>query len=115
MVDITCEILKVCGYEPLGYSDPRQAVAEFAGLDNVVAALTDHSMPAMDGIEVARALLEQRPDLPIVLMSAVSDDRLTPAYREAGFRAVLSKPYTLQRLRECFEKLLAPEDQPHKD
>jgi CheY-like chemotaxis protein len=71
-----------------------------AGADEAVAAL-DHAepdivvldarMPRVDGFEAAAMLLERRPDLPILLCSAIVDDDIRERAEAAGIAACLSK------------------------
>jgi len=61
-------------------------------------ALLDIVMPDMDGIEAARRINADQP-IPIVLLSAHSEDTLAQRADEAGVFAYLVKPVTDQDLR----------------
>lgn len=61
-------------------------------------ALLDIVMPDMDGIEAARRINADQP-IPIVLLSAHSEDTLAQRADEAGVFAYLVKPVTGQDLR----------------
>lgn len=88
--------------------DAEQAIeafrAEPARIDLVV---TDFSMPGMSGLDVARELLEIRPDTCIVLVSGYLDDALVSSAREVGIRQVLYKANTVKELCESVQRLLA--------
>jgi AmiR/NasT family two-component response regulator len=60
-------------------------------------ALLDIVMPDMDGIEAARRINADQP-MPIVLLSAHSEDTLAQRADEAGVFAYLVKPVTAQDL-----------------
>jgi YesN/AraC family two-component response regulator len=64
------------------------------GLD-VDVVILDHRMPGLSGLETATAMLAEVPDLPIVLYSAFTDERMAAEAREIG-------------VRECVEKGDAP-------
>jgi YesN/AraC family two-component response regulator len=64
------------------------------GLD-VDVVILDHRMPGLSGLETATAMLAEAPELPIVLYSAFTDDRMAAEAREIG-------------VRECVEKGDAP-------
>jgi CheY-like chemotaxis protein len=69
--------------------------------------LMDVMMPMMDGREAARRLHE-RPEsasIPIVLMSAVTDDALQP-----GVQAFIAKPFDLDCLLDTIDRLLDDAD-----
>ena len=54
--------------------------------------LTDVKMPGVNGVELYRALKARQPDLPVVLMTAYSTDRLVEEGLGEGAIAVLTKP-----------------------
>ena len=58
---------------------------------DVDVVVLDNRMPGLTGIETAKALLEQNPDLPIVLYSAHLDDDTRSAAGQAGIRACIAK------------------------
>jgi PAS domain S-box-containing protein len=83
------------------------------GFDLVV---TDHSMPRMTGIDLARQLSLLRPGLPIILTSG-HEARIAPEeVARLGVRAVLVKPTTREALAETIHgALAAPADGvPHR-
>ena len=57
---------------------------------------TDIQMPGVDGFEVLRRIRAVRAELPVVAVSARSDDE--SAYVERGFAAVLRKPFARAEL-----------------
>ena len=69
-----------------------EALAIHTDVDvDVDVVVLDNRMPGLSGIETATALLEQDPDLPIVLYSAHLDDETLAAARDAGIRACITK------------------------
>jgi CheY-like chemotaxis protein len=64
------EMLAAIGYEPVGFDQSPAALAAFrADPDRFDLVLTDEIMPEMTGTELAIALHQLRPDLPIILMT----------------------------------------------
>lgn len=59
--------------------------------------LMDIKMPGVDGIEATRRLMEARP-LPVVMLTAYSDDDTVRAATEAGACAYLVKPVSRSQL-----------------
>lgn len=53
--------------------------------------VTDQRMPGMTGIELATLLLEEDPDVPIILYSAYLDSDMRALAVEAGVCAVIDK------------------------
>jgi len=89
-------ILSRLGYVVTTSSDPVAAVEQFradpGGFDLV---LTDLTMPRMTGIDVARTVLELRPDLPVLLTSGFSASWTPEAVRALGVRDLVAKPVSL--------------------
>jgi PAS domain S-box-containing protein len=95
------------GHAVVCFTDPQAAleyvIAHSSAIDAVV---TDLAMPKMSGFELARALLAQLPQLPIILMSGY----LTPADQDraadVGIRAVLLKPANVDDLSRALDATL---------
>lgn len=84
--------------------DGREALEAIAR-DTPDAVFTDIRMTSLDGIELAKALRESHPELPVVIVSAYpSFDYLREAMRE-GVIEYLLKPVEMQALRTIVEKL----------
>jgi signal transduction histidine kinase len=102
------EMLAALGYEPVGFDRGRAALAAFrADPARFDLVLTDEVMPDVTGTELAGAMHDIRPDIPIVLMTgydgALQPDRL----RSAGIREVLEKPLLSRSLADCLSRQLA--------
>ena len=70
---------------------------------DVDVMVLDHRMPGLTGVETARALLADEPDLPIVMYSAFVDDEVTAEARKIGVRRCIKKgdiPALIAALRE---------------
>ena len=88
------EILAAHGYRVTDLTSPREAARLFQenprGFDLLI---TDHIMPHLTGMELARKLLEIRPDLPVILCSGFRDNRLAEEARRQGIKQVITKPF----------------------
>ena len=68
----------------------------------------DFSMPGMNGLEVARRLLQAHPRSRLALISGFADERLRAEAREAGALACISKHSVGAELEGVLERLMAP-------
>jgi CheY-like chemotaxis protein len=73
-------------------SGAEEALAALDALEPDVVVL-DARMPRVDGFEAAEMLLARRPDLPILLCSALVDDDIRSRAEAAGIAACLSKDH----------------------
>jgi PAS domain S-box-containing protein len=99
--------LRGAGYEVLEARYASEALERWEERrEDVALLLTDIVMPGMSGVELARRLGEERPELPILLMSGFADPDAggpVPAPRSAGF---LEKPFTPSELLRCVRERL---------
>jgi signal transduction histidine kinase/ActR/RegA family two-component response regulator len=101
------EMLAAIGYEPVGFETGSAALAAFhADPDRFDLVLTDEVMPGMTGTELALALHEIRPDLPIVLMTGYAGPIRSHRLQAAGIREVLKKPLLSAAISLCLARHL---------
>jgi CheY-like chemotaxis protein len=92
-----------CTVQCVGNADAAlQALERDPTIDLV---FTDVVMPGrMDGLALARAIREKRPDLPVLLATGYSD-----ALRDvSGEFSIMRKPYEIGELSRAFSMLTAP-------
>ena len=68
--------------------------------------VTDYSMPGMGGLDLAKALLGVRPELPIVLVTGFMEELPIELLRAAGIRRLLTKPHTTNELGTAIHEVL---------
>lgn len=108
LVDLAAPMLAPHGFGVTGFTDPDAALAAFlrepAAFDIVV---TDVTMPRRTGLDLARAMIAARADLPIVLISGNLGPEAVAAARASGVREILPKPFTGAELARVLQKLSA--------
>ena len=91
--------LENAGFEVLCAHDGLEAVDLLtARRDEIDCVLLDLTMPKMDGIETFHRLRQLRDDLPIILSSAYSEEKLLQDLIDRGLSGFLRKPYRTDRL-----------------
>jgi len=106
--EIIRRVLETAGYRVVEAHHGQEALAVFAqqptGVDVVI---TDMVMPVMGGRELAEALHDTGPDVPIVFMSGYTRETLTREKPWAPNVQLLTKPFTtnalLQAVREALD------------
>ena len=100
--------LQRLGYRVTTFDDAARAVAAVrAQPDNFALVVTDFNMPAMTGLDVARALIAVRPSLPIIISSGYITDDLRAQAKRAGVRRLLEKQFTIELLAGMVQEVLA--------
>jgi CheY-like chemotaxis protein len=89
-----------------------EALRQFAAEpDKYDLIITDFNMPGMSGMDIAKALLQIRPDVPIVLISGYLRAAEIEQAQALGIREVLTKPSAVQDLVAVVQRLLSGSQQ----
>jgi two-component system chemotaxis response regulator CheY len=67
----------------------------------------DITMPQMDGIECVERLVAIKPDVLILIVSALADKATAVEAMEKGANGFLSKPFSDRQLNEALDELIA--------
>ncbi len=94
----TADMLIDLGYSVVEASSAEDALQMISGGLRPDVVVTDHLMPKMTGTELARTLLSERPDMPILIVSGYAEvggiapdlPRLTKPFRHSELAASLS-------------------------
>ena len=70
--------------------------------------ITDFLMPGRNGLQLSRALLETRPDLPILVCTGNPNDLPARETWPAAVHGLLGKPFSSRQLAEMVEQALQP-------
>ncbi len=104
MAQTIVDILEVKGYEAHAVHSGPEALEMVEMLD-FDCVLTDIKMPLMNGVELFRAIHEQRPEIPVVLMTAYATNQLVKNGLDEGAIAVVNKPLDITLLLGFFSSL----------
>jgi DNA-binding NtrC family response regulator len=106
------EMLAALGYEPVGFDGSDAALAAFrADPQRFDLLLTDEIMPSMTGGELAKAMHDVRPDLPIVLMTGHRGAARERRGEAAGIREIIRKPLLSAQLAVAVAKHVGAREQ----
>ena len=101
------EMLGMLGYRVTAVSDSRKALAMFLSApDAYDMVVTDVTMPGMPGDALARAILQERPDLPIIFCTGYSDRISESRAKSIGGRGFLLKPYLMREIALKIREIL---------
>jgi len=107
LVEIGKAMLERLGYRVTTRSSSLDALATFQNQPQEFDAIvTDQTMPGMTGVDMARKMLQIRPDVPIILCtgysSIINEDQ---AYR-FGIKGFIMKPLSKKDLGSSLRKAL---------
>ena len=99
LVEIGRDMLEHLGYEVVTFSSSLEALNAFrAQPDLFDLVITDMTMPQMTGERLAQALIEIRPDLPVILCTGYSERIAEQTAGSLGIKAFLFKPLSAHDL-----------------
>jgi two-component system cell cycle sensor histidine kinase/response regulator CckA len=107
---IAAELLARAGYTPLEAADAEQAL-RLVREHTPNLLITDVVMPGMSGGELAAAVRERHPELPVLFMSGYTDDIVMRHGVQERRLAFLEKPFTRKTLLESVRHALDRADQ----
>jgi nitrogen-specific signal transduction histidine kinase/CheY-like chemotaxis protein len=99
--------IELLGYRVAAHASSVEALQILTAKPREFSLLvTDNTMPRMTGLELAQRARETSPDLPILLISGLSQRVDVGVLKAAGVTQVLGKPHTLPELKAVLEELL---------
>lgn len=96
----TADMLAELGYEVVEAPSAEEALRLFHCGIHFDILVTDHLMPGMTGVDLARAIRERRPDTPVLIVSGYAE-----AEGVAPDLPRLTKPFRLPELAVCVAQL----------
>jgi PAS domain S-box-containing protein len=107
VLDMLQQQLRKMGYRVITRADSLEAMNTFrADPDHFDLVITDHTMPGMQGADLAEQLGAIRPEVPVILMTGLNQPPDLSASRYAPFRFVFQKPINMVELSHCMRKFL---------
>ena len=112
--ELGAQVLTRLGYEVTARTSSVEALALFrAKPDEFDIVVTDMTMPNLTGDKLAAALIQTRPNIPIVLCTGYSRVMSEEKAAAIGIKAFAMKPLTIEDLSKTLRKVLDQAQTPH--
>jgi len=99
-------LVESAGYAPLVFSSAEEFL-QSGTLLGARCLITDVRMPGINGIELQRRIRTERPELPVIFISAHNDDETRQRAFDEGAANFLYKPFDAVELLEAIRVALA--------
>jgi PAS domain S-box-containing protein len=107
ILDMMQQHLRKMGYRVITRADSQEAMKTFrADAYNFALVITDHTMPGLQGAELAEEMGALRPTLPVILMTGLNQPPDLTDSPYAPFRFVLQKPINFIELSHLLRRFL---------
>lgn len=101
------DLLDLLGFRSAALTSPREALELLRAEPNRFSLLVvDLKMAEMNGLDLANAMRQTKPDLPVVLMSGLWDSNIIQELRTSRRIWSLSKPFTSRDLESTVRKAM---------
>jgi len=107
-------MLEVEGYEVVTASNGQEGMDAFHQT-SINLVITDLVMPVKDGLRTIMELRREKPDLPIIAISAggaISKERYLAVAQYLGDITTLPKPFRRKEIVDTVKKMFHPESSP---
>lgn len=103
LIEMNRQRLEKLGYHVVSSTSGPEALALFRkDPHDFDLVITDYTMPRMTGLDLAKAMIEIRPEIPIILCSGVNEQIGT----QYGIKAFIAKTAGKEELAELIRKVL---------
>lgn len=107
ILELERQLFEELGYDVVAKSSSTEALELFRQQpDQFDLVFTDHTMPQMTGLDLARELFRIKPDIPIVLCSGFSDLIAIKRAQEIGIKTIVPKPLIIKNVAEILSNIL---------
>ncbi|SDU52656.1 response regulator [Desulfobacula phenolica] len=108
LVDFGKIVLERVGYKVEGYTSSIEALEEFKKTPQKFdLVITDHIMPKLQGMELAKKILKVRGNIPVMLCTGTKSEELIEHAKAAGIVEVIQKPIPMKTLIKLINNILA--------
>ncbi len=110
LVEMNAKILERLGFQVTTRNSSIEALSTFLNKpDAYDLVITDQTMPGMTGVDLARRMLQVRPELPIILCTGYSSLVSEEKARSMGIKGFAYKPITKAAIGNLVRKVLSKE------
>lgn len=100
-------LLRSFGYRATAHGSAEAFLAS-ADLVHTDCVVTDIQMPGQSGVDLRLTLSGRRPDLPVILMTARTEQPLLDRALAARPLRLLRKPFDADELAACLQEAIGP-------
>ena len=110
-VEAVARGLRTKGHKVMTVGSASDALAAILSDGNKIdLVLTDYRMPEMNGLDLLKRIRQEKKRLPVIIMTALAEQKIIAEAVSAGCDGFLAKPFNLDELSLEIEKIKALSD-----
>lgn len=106
VIEMGQDMLQSLGYNVSTCLSSAEAMQQLVCSEDIDLVITDLTMPEMDGVDLARKIKQQKPDLPFILWTGHADLLDRSALQDGTIAQLLYKPFTMEDLSQAVRRVL---------
>jgi len=107
LAEVSCQLIEEFGYDVVVCTDAVGALEAFQSEpERFDLVITDKNMPHMSGFDLAKALLQTRPGVPIILCSGFNDPGDIEIAKAIGIQEMIMKPFVMREVAQTIRAVL---------
>ena len=107
IVDMAEQMLQKLGYKVTAETSSTEALKLFQQQpDKFDLVITDQMMPKLKGLQLAKNILDIRPDIPIILCTGYSEEIDQQAAKDIGIKQLVFKPMSKEEISNIIHEIL---------
>jgi CheY-like chemotaxis protein len=111
LVNAVKQMLEHLGYKVTATTNSAEALSLFLQRpEDFDLVITDYTMPNMTGDDLAKEIMQIRPDVPIILCTGFNEQINEQAAKSMGIRALIMKPVSLRGIAKVIYEVLKTEE-----
>ncbi|MDP9857472.1 response regulator [Agrobacterium tumefaciens] len=99
-------LVRSFGYEVECFHSAAALLRRF-NFEDFLCIISDFQMPSMNGLELAKALLDLEPNLPVILMTGEKELNLERMAHASGAISVVAKPFSFDEIGAHLNKAVS--------
>jgi FixJ family two-component response regulator len=103
--EATKRLLRSLGYGATTFASAEEFLKSDR-LNDTSCVITDVQMPGLSGIEMQSHLIAQGHRMPMIFVTACTEERTRTTALKAGAIGFMTKPFNVERLMECIHTAL---------
>ena len=89
-------------------ADGVQTALAISGQHKLDLAIVDLVLPDGDGVALATSLVEQQPQIQLIILSGCAQEFICPRHLMKSIRGVIDKADAFEALRDCLSNIIQP-------
>ena len=89
-------------------ADGVQTALAISGHQKLDLAIVDLVLPDGDGVALAASLVQQHPDIQLIILSGCAQEFICPRQLDNSIRGVIDKADAFEALRDCLTQIIQP-------